>query len=146
MPPKMFSIVEEYLKELLTLPVESFGTYHSVARLEFAKRKAAELLSSVPAVLCDEVVRFFLAIACDEEKIQMTFTGDFYELVESVLKAGVTKGIDTLLIVVEARLAKLPDDILATFSVDDRGAETFRSLSKEFAGTFDELIETAKVL
>jgi hypothetical protein len=144
-PPEIISIVEEYLKELLTLPVESFGSHQLGARLEFAERKAAELLSSFPASLCDQVVQEFLVLA-GHDTIQMTYAGDFTELLECVAKAGVMAGINVLLQNVEARLAMLPDDILATFSVDDRGAETFRSLSKEFAGTFDELIETAKVL
>jgi len=146
MPPKTTSIVAEYLKELLTLPIESFGTDQLGVRREFARRKAAELLGSGPASLEDEVVREFLEIGFADDELQVTFAGDFYEVLESVAMTGLTVGIDKLLQAVEATLAMLPDDTLATFSVDDSGAETFRSLSKEFAGTFDELIETAKVL
>jgi hypothetical protein len=81
-----------------------------------------------------------------EDKIEVTFEGDFYKELERVVAAGLTAGIYTVLQAVEAALVDLPEESLAEFSIDETGAETYRSLADQFSGTFDELVEVAQTL
>ena len=58
---KLIQIVEEYFKELLTLPVENYGTHKLDIRREFARRKATALVGKGPAALEDDAVQDILA-------------------------------------------------------------------------------------
>ena len=143
---EMIKIVEEYFKELLALPVKSYGADELDNRLEFAQRKTRDFLKRGPSVLGDVTVREILAIGLGEDKIEVTFEGDFYKELERVVAAVLTAGIYAFLQAVEAALVDLPDESLAGFSIDETGAETYRSLADQFSGTFDELVEVAKTL
>jgi len=142
----MIKIVEEYFKELLALPVNSYGTDELDSRLEFARRKTRDFLERGPSVLDDVTVREILAIGFGEDKVEVTFQGDFYRELERVVAAGLTAGIYAFLQAVEAALVNLPDESLAVFSIDETGAETYRSLADQFSGTIDELVEVAQTL
>lgn len=143
---EMIKIVEEYFKELLALPVKSYGADELDNRLEFAQRKTRDFLKRGPSVLGDVTVREILAIGLGEDKIEVTFEGDFYKELERVVAAVLTAGIYAFLQAVEAALVDLPDESLAGFSIDETGAETYRSLADQFSGTFDELVEVAQTL
>jgi len=142
--PKLTLIVEEYLKELFTQPMMSYGTDTCATRHEFAKRQAVELVGSGPAALEDDTVRRILAIAFADDEFKVTFANDFYVVLEFVAATGLAAGIYKLLQAVEISLTLLSDDALATLSVNEGGAETFRGLAGEFTGTFDELVEVAR--
>jgi len=142
----LIQIVEEYFRDLLTRPMESYGTDEFDTRRVFARRKATEFLGRGPAVLEDRAVREILAIAFADNEIQATFTGDFYKELEKIVATGLAVGIYKLLQAVESSVAKLPNDALANFALGDDGAETFRTLADEFTGTFDELVEVAQTL
>ena len=143
---KLIQIVEEYFKELLTLPVENYGTHKLDIRREFARRKATALVGKGPAALEDDAVQDILAIAFTDDELKVTFTSNFYEELEKVVSLALRLGIDKFLQAVESSLANLPNDALANFSIDENGAETFRLLSDQFAGTFDELVDVAQTL
>ena len=144
--PELVVIVDEYFRELLGLPVEKYGTEWLDKRLEFAKRKAKDFLRQGPAVLGDKTVAEILAVGFADEIVEATFTKDFYKELEIVVGAALATGIYKFLQAVETAVANLPNEALASFSLDECGAETFRTLSDEFSGTFDELVEVARTL
>lgn len=143
---KLSQIIEEYLKELLTLPVEKYGVDKLDIRREFARRNATVLIGKGPASLEDDTVQEILAIAFADDELEVKFTANFYEELERVVVAGLAAGIDKFLQAVEIALANLPNEALAGLSVNESCAETFRMLSDEFTGTFDELVEVARTL
>lgn len=143
---KLSQIIEEYLKELLTIPVEKYGTDKLDIRIEFARRNATVLAGKGPAALEDETVQEILRIAFADEECEVKFTANFYDELGHLVLAGLAAGIYKFLQAVEIDLAKLPNESLAEFSVNESGAETFRTLADEFAGTFDELVEVAQTL
>jgi hypothetical protein len=144
--PGLIRIVEDYLKVLVTLPVDKYGADDLEERFDFAIQITDEFMQSGPAILGDVTVKQILAVAFAGEELTVTFKDNFYKGLRAVVEEGLGVGMCKFLQALERAITELPDEALAGFALDGMSADTFRTLADQFAGTFDELVEVARNL
>ncbi len=146
MPPRLQRIIRNYIDEILQVPVANLGSLELSMRHEFAVKKALELMSSGPAVLVDDTAEALIHVGLCGEQVTITFGDDVIGAMAELIGRAITDGLSDLLRIVELKILSLPDEVLASMSVNGSDADTYRSLASEFVGTFDELIDVARTL
>jgi hypothetical protein len=96
--------------------------------------------------LGDSTVLLLVNLGKADEDAKIEIEEDFMEALSDYVHAAVLIGLFKFLFVIESELSKLGNEALESFSLDESMAESFRVLAREFGGTFEELIETARRL
>ncbi len=146
MPMSIRTELEMYGFLLRGHPMMDYCDVLRDALTQHVERRVTAYVSLGPKCLQLEPVTFLVDKAYWHKNVMLPVTTSFSGAVQQAVAAGLAHMLTSLFGMLELGVRHFSDTTLLKYGLNESQAETFRGLASGYAGTFDELLETAKKL
>ncbi len=145
-PVSIRSEMKMYAEHLRLDPMMEYGDIARLTLSQHVERRATAFVSIGSKCLHLEPVVYLLDKAFTHKSVTLHVGTSFNGAVREVVAAGIAHTLTALFITLEIGVKNLSNTALLRYGLNESQAETFRGLASGYAGTFDELLETARNL
>ena len=146
LPKSIRSEVQLYETNLRWDQMSEYGDASRDKFRRYVTNRAQAYAGLGPKSLLLEPVAYFMEKAFANQTVLFGVGPSFSDSLEMIVINGITRSLTDLLLELEVGVKNLSDTSLRKFGLNPIAAETFRGLAPGYAGTFLELLDTAKKL